>query len=154
MLTSWHTSLWSPLYLIMISDVNHLVIFLPQQIAVLHNVNVTLSMGQDSQLDQGLLWVCLYRQIYIYIYIYIYTGTSKNCQSFGNVGRWNQHLHKACQQKEVWSDQTFPGRWLRWLWTSKNTVAIEHVHLIKWPVSIYVYLYIYIKVKVTWGQVW
>ncbi len=57
----------------MISDVNHLVIFLPQQIAVLHNVNVTLSMGQDSQLDQGLLWVCLYRHIYIlYIYIYIY----------------------------------------------------------------------------------
>ncbi len=34
----------------------------------------------------------------------------------------NQHLHKACQQKEVWSALKFPGRWLRWLWTSENTV--------------------------------
>ncbi len=36
-------------------------------------------------------------------------------------GKWNQHLHKACQQKEAWSAQIFPGRWLRWLWTSENT---------------------------------
>ncbi len=38
------------------------------------------------------------------------------------VGKWNQHLHKACQQKEAWSALKFPGRWLRWLWTSDNTV--------------------------------
>ncbi len=37
-------------------------------------------------------------------------------------GKWNQHLHKACQKKEAWSALTFPGRWLRWLWTSENTV--------------------------------
>ncbi len=37
-------------------------------------------------------------------------------------GKWNQHLHKACQQKEAWSAPTFPGRWLRWLWTSENTM--------------------------------
>ncbi len=37
-------------------------------------------------------------------------------------GKWNQHLHKACQQKEAWSALEFPGRWLRWLWTSENTV--------------------------------
>ncbi len=37
-------------------------------------------------------------------------------------GKWNQHLHKACQQKEAWSALKFPGRWLRWLWTSENTV--------------------------------
>ncbi len=36
-------------------------------------------------------------------------------------GKWNQHLHKACQQKEAWSALKFPGRWLRWLWTSENT---------------------------------
>ncbi len=49
--------------------------------------------------------------------------------TFGSVGRWpspagkwNQHLHKACQQKEAWSAQKFPGRWLHWLWTSENTV--------------------------------
>ncbi len=36
--------------------------------------------------------------------------------------KWNQHLHKACQQKEAWSALKFPGRWLRWLWTSENTV--------------------------------
>ncbi len=27
-------------------------------------------------------------------------------------GKWNQHLHKACQQKEAWSALIFPGRWL------------------------------------------
>ncbi len=32
------------------------------------------------------------------------------------------YLHKACQQKEAWSALKFPGRWLRWLWTSENTV--------------------------------
>ncbi len=37
-------------------------------------------------------------------------------------GKWNQHLHKACQQKEAWSALKFPGRWLRWLWTSENKV--------------------------------
>ncbi len=37
-------------------------------------------------------------------------------------GKWNQHLHEACQQKEAWSTLKFPGRWLRWLWTSENTV--------------------------------
>ncbi len=37
-------------------------------------------------------------------------------------GKWNQHLHKACQQKEAWSALKFPGRWLLWLWTSENTV--------------------------------
>ncbi len=36
-------------------------------------------------------------------------------------GKWNQHLHKACQQKEAWSALKSPGRWLRWLWTSENT---------------------------------
>ncbi len=37
-------------------------------------------------------------------------------------GKWNQHLHKACQQKEAWRALKFPGRWLRWLWTSEKTV--------------------------------
>ncbi len=37
-------------------------------------------------------------------------------------GKWNQHLHKACQQKEAWNALKFPGRWLRWLWTSENSV--------------------------------
>ncbi len=37
-------------------------------------------------------------------------------------GKWNQHLHKACQQKEAWRALKFPGRWLRWLWTSENKV--------------------------------
>ncbi len=37
-------------------------------------------------------------------------------------GKWNQHLHKACQQKEAWSALKCPGRWVRWLWTSENTV--------------------------------
>ncbi len=32
-------------------------------------------------------------------------------------GKWNQHLHKACQQKEAWSGLKFPGAWLGWLWT-------------------------------------
>ncbi len=31
--------------------------------------------------------------------------------------KMNQHLHKACQQKEAWSALKFPGRRLRWLWT-------------------------------------
>ncbi len=37
-------------------------------------------------------------------------------------GKWNQHLHKVCQQKEAWSALKSPGRWLRWLWTVENTV--------------------------------
>ncbi len=40
----------------------------------------------------------------------------------GPAGKWNQHLHKACQQKEAWSALQSPGRCLRWLWTSENTV--------------------------------
>ncbi len=28
-------------------------------------------------------------------------------------GKWNQHLNKACQQKEAWSALKFPGIWLR-----------------------------------------
>ncbi len=42
-------------------------------------------------------------------------------------GKWNQHLHKACQQKEAWSALKCPGRWLGWSltvetshWTSSN----------------------------------
>ncbi len=46
--------------------------------------------------------------------------------TFGSVGspavKWNQHLHKACQQMEAWSALKCPDRWLRWLWTSGNTV--------------------------------
>ncbi len=38
-------------------------------------------------------------------------------------GKWNQHFHKACQQKEEWSALKCPGRWLRWLWTSESTVG-------------------------------
>ncbi len=34
--------------------------------------------------------------------------------------KWNQHLHKACQQKEAWSALKFPGRWLHWLWLQKT----------------------------------
>ncbi len=41
-------------------------------------------------------------------------------------GKWNQHLYKACQQKEAWSALKFPGRWLRLLWTSENTVDQHH----------------------------
>ncbi len=37
-------------------------------------------------------------------------------------GKLSQHLHKACQKKKAWSALKFPGRWLRWLWTSENTV--------------------------------
>ncbi len=37
-------------------------------------------------------------------------------------GKWNQIIHKACQQQEAWSALNVPGRWLRWLWTSENTV--------------------------------
>ncbi len=37
-------------------------------------------------------------------------------------GKWNQHLHKACQQKEARSALKCPARWLRWLWTSQNIV--------------------------------
>ncbi len=61
--------------------------------------------------------------------------------TFGSVGRcwspagkWNQHLHKACQQKEAWSALTFPGRWLRWLWTSENT-ADQHQQMTWQPKS-------------------
>ncbi len=46
--------------------------------------------------------------------------------TFGSVDsppvKWNQHLHKACQQMEAWSALKCPDRWLRWLWTSGNTV--------------------------------
>ncbi len=36
-------------------------------------------------------------------------------------GKWNQHLHKACQQKEAWSALKFPGRWLCWLDSRKHS---------------------------------
>ncbi len=35
-------------------------------------------------------------------------------------GEWNQHLHKACQQKEAWSALKCPGWWLHWLCTSEK----------------------------------
>ncbi len=37
-------------------------------------------------------------------------------------GKWNQHLYKACQQKKAYSALQCPGRRLRWLWTSENTL--------------------------------
>ncbi len=49
-------------------------------------------------------------------------------------GKWNQHLQKACQQKEAWSALKCPGRWLRWLWTSENTVA-QHQQMTWQPKS-------------------
>ncbi len=49
-------------------------------------------------------------------------------------GKWNQHLHKACQQKEAWSALKFPGRWLCWLWTSENT-AEQHQQMTWQPKS-------------------
>ncbi len=49
--------------------------------------------------------------------------------TFGSVCRCQVLLEKEisisiklCQQKEAWSALKFPGRWLRWLWTSENTV--------------------------------
>ncbi len=45
-------------------------------------------------------------------------------------GKWNLHLHKACQQKEAWSAVKCPGRWLRWLWTSENTM--DHHQQMTW----------------------
>ncbi len=47
-------------------------------------------------------------------------------------GKWNQLLHKACHQKEAWSALKCPGRWLRWLWTSENTVD-QHQQMIWHP---------------------
>ncbi len=47
-------------------------------------------------------------------------GSVGRCQVL--LGKWNLYLHKACQQKEAWSALKFPGRWLRWLWTSENKV--------------------------------
>ncbi len=44
------------------------------------------------------------------------------CTGANPAWKWNQYLHKPCQQKEAWSALKFPGRWLRWLWTSENTV--------------------------------
>ncbi len=42
-------------------------------------------------------------------------------QVSSSAGKLNQYLHKICQYKEAWSALKFPGRWLRWLWTSENT---------------------------------
>ncbi len=46
--------------------------------------------------------------------------------TFGSVGspavKWNLQFQIACQQMEAWSALKCPGRWLRWLWTSGNTV--------------------------------
>ncbi len=57
--------------------------------------------------------------------------------TFGSVGMCQVLLekeisisHKACQQKESWGALTFPGRWLRWLWTSENTV--DHNQQMTW----------------------
>ncbi len=49
-------------------------------------------------------------------------------------GKWNQHLHKACQQKEAWGALKFPGRWLCWLWTSENTME-QHQQMTWQPKS-------------------
>ncbi len=49
-------------------------------------------------------------------------------------GKWNQHLHKAWQQKEAWSALKCPGRWLLWLLTSENTVA-QHQQITWQPKS-------------------
>ncbi len=46
--------------------------------------------------------------------------------TFGSVGRCQVLLENeisiSIKQKEAWSALKFPGRWLRWLWTSENTV--------------------------------
>ncbi len=49
--------------------------------------------------------------------------------TFGSVGRCQVLLEneisisiKLVSRKEAWSALKFPGRWLRWLWTSENTV--------------------------------
>ncbi len=48
--------------------------------------------------------------------------------TFGSVGRCQVLLENEIsisiklKQKEAWSALIFPGRWLRWLWTSENTV--------------------------------
>ncbi len=50
---------------------------------------------------------------------------AKSCwkmKSASPAGKWNQHLHKACQHKEAWSALKLPVRWLRWLWPSENTM--------------------------------
>ncbi len=39
-------------------------------------------------------------------------------------GKWNQHLHKACQQKEAWS----AGRRLRWLDFRKHKTNTSRWH--------------------------
>ncbi len=63
--------------------------------------------------------------------------------TFGSVGRCQvlleneisiSILHKACQQNEAWSTLKFPGRWLRWLWTSENTVD-QHQQMTGQPKS-------------------
>ncbi len=48
--------------------------------------------------------------------------------------KWNQHLHKACQQEEAWSALKCPGRWLRWMWTSESVVD-QHQQMIWQPKS-------------------
>ncbi len=49
--------------------------------------------------------------------------------TFGSVGRCQVLLENeisiSIKQKEAWSALKFPGRWLRWLWTSENTVRIN-----------------------------
>ncbi len=61
--------------------------------------------------------------------------------AFGTVGsvqvpspawKWNQHLHKACQQKEAWSALKCSVRCLCWLWTSENT-ADQHQQMTRQP---------------------
>ncbi len=43
--------------------------------------------------------------------------------------KWNQHLHKACQQKEAWSALKFPGRWLQltlYLWKHSGPTPADN----------------------------
>ncbi len=50
------------------------------------------------------------------------------------VGKWNQHLLKAVQQKEAWSAPTFLGKWVEWRWFSKNTMD-QHQQMTLHPKS-------------------
>ncbi len=55
------------------------------------------------------------------VHLAVWAG-AKSCWKMKSASPWNQHLHKACQQKKAWSALKCPGRWLCWLWTSENTV--------------------------------
>ncbi len=58
-------------------------------------------------------------------------GSFCQCEQVPNpAGKWNQHLHKAGQQKELWNALKCGG----WLWTSENTVD-QHQHMTWQPKS-------------------